>query len=139
MAKARVLDVGNCDPDHAMIRRMLTDNFDVEIDRVMFVEDALAKMRETKYSLVMFNRLIFDDGSEGIPLLHKAQADPRLKDTPVMMISNFAEAQAACVAAGGLPGFGKAAVGRPETVEPLSRYLPRKMKKSAETNVPSAG
>jgi len=124
--EARLLDVGNCDPDHGMIRRMLLEHFAVTLDRVMFVDQALAKMRERPYDLVLFNRLIFEDGSEGIELLRRAKADPALRDTPIMMISNFPDAQRACVAAGGERGFGKAAIDDPATIELLAGYLPRK-------------
>lgn len=125
---ARVLDVGNCDPDHGSIRRMLTDHFDITLDRVMFVDDALDKMRTQRYDLVLFNRLIFDDSSEGIELLRQAKADAALSATPVMMISNYPEAQAASVAAGGVPGFGKATVSSPQTIDLLTKYLPRRSK-----------
>jgi CheY-like chemotaxis protein len=123
---ATVLDVGNCDPDHGMIRGMLTEHFDVTIDRVMFVDDALARMREKKYDLVLCNRLIFDDDSEGIELLKRAKADPALAAAPIMMISNFADAQSASIAAGGEPGFGKANVSNAGTISLLAKYLPRK-------------
>jgi len=123
---ARLLDVGNCNPDHSMIRQMLTENFDVTIDRVMFVKDALEKMRANRYDLVLFNRLVFDDSSEGIELLRMAKAKPDLAGTPMMMISNFAESQAASVSAGGVPGFGKASVQSPTTLDLLSKYLPRR-------------
>jgi hypothetical protein len=123
---AKLLDVGNCDPDHGLIKQMLSENFDVHIDRVMFVDDALARMRETQYDLVMFNRLIFEDGSEGIVLLQRARADPAIKATPIMMISNFDEAQAASIAAGGEPGFGKKAVFAEQTIQLLTKYLPKK-------------
>lgn len=121
---ARVLDVGNCDPDHGLISGMLTGNFDVRVDRVMFVKDALARMRSVAYDLVLFNRLIFEDGSEGIDLLHAAKSDKALKSTPIMMISNFADAQMKAVEAGAEPGFGKAAATSPETIVRLSKYLP---------------
>jgi hypothetical protein len=123
---ASVLDVGNCDPDHAMIRHLLIHHFDVKIDRVMFVSDAIEHMRKNQYALVLFNRLVFDDGSEGIALLKQAKADPDLKNVPIMMISNFPEAQAASMAAGGEPGFGKASLARSQTVDLLSKYLPPK-------------
>lgn len=123
---ARLLDVGNCNPDHSMIRQMLTENFDVTIDRVMFVDEALEKLKANRYELVLFNRLVFDDGSEGIELLRRAKADPSLSGIPMMMISNFPEAQAASQAAGGVPGFGKATVQSPETLTLLSKYLPRR-------------
>lgn len=126
MATARVLDVGNCDPDHGMISGMLRENFDVAIDRVMFVDEAIKKLRENKYDLVLFNRLVFADSSPGIELLKRAKVEPALAKTPMMMISNFAEAQASSVASGGVPGFGKATVDQPQTVELLASYLPKK-------------
>lgn len=126
MATASVLDVGNCDPDHGMVKQMLSENFDARLDRVMFVDDALARMRENRYDLVLFNRLIFEDGSEGIELLKRAKADPALQGVPIMMISNFEDAHAASVAAGGVPGFGKKAVFATSTIELLSTYLPRR-------------
>lgn len=109
-----------------MISGMLAKYFHARLDRVMFVHDALEMMRRCKYDLVLFNRLVFADGSEGIALLEAAKSDATLKATPVMMISNFPEAQAKAVAAGGEPGFGKAAVNHPATIELLARYLPSK-------------
>ncbi len=125
-SEATVLDVGSCSPDHGMIRQLLTKHFDVQIDKVMFADDAIARMREQPYALVLFNRLIFDDGSEGIELLHRAKADADLAKTPVMMISNFAKAQEGAVAAGAERGFGKSSLSDPQTVELLASYLPKK-------------
>lgn len=102
---------------------MLESHFDVAIDRVMHVDDALALMRQHQYALVLFNRLIFDSGAEGIELVRSAKADPALAATPMMMISNYAEAQAAAVQAGAIEGFGKAAIDAPATIARLSRYL----------------
>lgn len=125
-AQARVLDVGNCDPDHGMIDRMLLEHFDVSVDRVMFVEETLAAMRKTRYHLVLVNRLIFADGSDGMELHRRARLDPALCDMPIMLVSNFAEAQASAIAEGGVPGFGKAAIESATTADLLSKYLPAK-------------
>lgn len=122
---ARVLDVGNCDPDHAAIRGMLERTFAVAVDRVMHVDQALAAMRRARYHLVLVNRLIFADGSPGIDLIRRARADAALADVPIMLVSNHADAQAAAVAAGGVEGFGKASIGACETIERLARHLPR--------------
>ncbi|MCZ6682010.1 MAG: hypothetical protein O7B26_02430 [Planctomycetota bacterium] len=124
--QSRVLDVGNCDPDHAAIHRLLTENFDVAVDRVMFVDEALKQMRENRYDLVLYNRLVFDDGSEGIELVLRAKREEALESVPVMMISNYPEAQAASVAAGGVSGFGKNALSDSSTLDLLSACLPRK-------------
>lgn len=127
----RVLDVGNCDPDHSGIRLMLLRNFDVQIERVMFVPEALALLERTTCDLVLVNRLIFADGSDGLELVRAMRADQRFQGTPVMLISNFPEAQRAAQAAGAVPGFGKARVGAPETVELLAEYLPRRVPAAA--------
>jgi len=124
--RSRVLDVGNCDADHALIRDMLVRHFDVEVERVMFVDEAISAMKKTHYQLVLVNRLIFDDGSPGIELLRRAKADTTIADASVMMVSNYAQAQAASVAAGGVPGFGKSALNQPDTISTLSAYLPVK-------------
>ena len=123
---AKVLEVGNCDPDHAALRRMLTERFDVEIDRVMFVDEALTRLRANDYALVLFNRLIFADHSPGLELVHRAKADPAINGAPIMMISNFEEAQAQSVAAGAVPGFGKNALFEEDTTRLLAQYLPPK-------------
>ncbi len=120
--RPRVLDVGNCDPDHASILRLLS-RFDVEVDRVMFVEEALKRLNERRYHLVMVNRLIFADGSDGLPLIKQMKADESLRRIPVMMISNFADAQDRAVAAGAVRGFGKANLDAPATEEALRPFL----------------
>lgn len=121
---AHVLDVGNCDPDHGMISHMLTERFHVRIDRVMFVPDALARMRQNRYDLVLVNRLVFADGSEGQDLVIAAKADSALRDIPIMMISNYEDAQARAVAAGAERGFGKASVRSESTFALLAKFLP---------------
>ncbi|MFO0974035.1 MAG: hypothetical protein U1A27_11445 [Phycisphaerae bacterium] len=123
MATLPVLDVGNCDPDHSALRQLLTTHFDVAVDRVMFVADALDRMRSRRYALVLVNRLIFADGSAGMELIRAAQADAALRDQPIMLISNYADARAEAVAAGGVAGFGKADMGDRRTVELIAGYV----------------
>ena len=118
----RVLEVGNCDPDHESIRRMLEANFNAPIDRVMFVHEALAKLGQGRYDLVLVNRLIFEDGSDGGELIRRMQTGG-YQDTPVMMISNYDDAQQKAQNDGAIPGFGKANIDAPQTVELLDRYL----------------
>jgi len=122
---ARVLDVGNCTPDHAAIRTMLRDRFDVRVERVMFVAEALERMRAERFDLVLVNRVIFDDGSDGLALHRAARENAALAAMPIMLVSDYPQAQAASVAAGGVPGFGKSTLDDPETIERLARFLPR--------------
>lgn len=118
----RVLDVGNCDPDHGNVRRMLEGNFHAQIDRVMFVDEALARLGQGRYDLVMVNRVIFDDGSDGGELIRRMQTDG-YQDTPVMMISNYDDAQQKAQNDGAIRGFGKANIDAPQTIELLDKYL----------------
>lgn len=121
-----VLDVGQCTPDHMMIARMLTENFDVAVDRVANVAEALSAMRERKYGLILVNRLIDEDRSDGLELLRQASNQERNRDTPIMMVSNLDDAQERAVHAGAVRGFGKSAVGSPGTTELLNDHLPRR-------------
>lgn len=126
MAKARILDVGQCDPDHAGIRRMIEANFDAEVHRVMFIAEARAALARQRYDLVLVNRLVFADGSDGLELVRAVRADATTADIPIMMISNYDEAQQRAVEAGAVPGFGKAALSLPATIERVAKYVPAK-------------
>src|SRR5690606_15944113 len=105
--RARVLDVGQCGMDHSAIRSLITTRFDADVDRAHSIEEALSAMRKFSYNLVLVNRILDADGREGLELIRQAQADEQLKAIPIMMVSNYADAQAAAIAAGAQPGFGK--------------------------------
>ena len=124
--KIRVLDVGQCRPDHSGIRALLTRHFDVEVDQVMFVDQAIAQLGKQAYALVLVNRLIFDDGSDGGELIRQMKADDRTRDVPVMLISNYQDAQDQAVADGAVPGFGKSQLYDSESVDKLAAHLPAK-------------
>lgn len=120
---ARVLDVGNCDPDHFSIRSMLVRHFDVEVDRVMFVPEAEVAISRRMYDLVLVNRRIFADDSDGLVLVRSIAALEG--DRPaVMLVSNFPDAQDTAVAAGAERGFGKAALSDQRTIDRLAAILP---------------
>lgn len=123
-AKGRVLDVGNCHPDHSAIARMLVQHFDVEVDRVMHVDEAWRQLRERSYDLVLVNRIIFEDGSEGMPLIERMQQGESTQKVPVMLVSNYADAQARATAAGAIMGFGKSDIGDVDVIRRLSKLLP---------------
>jgi CheY-like chemotaxis protein len=119
----RVLNVGHCNPDHASLSRFLTSHFEVEVDRAHHLDDTLSKLRDQKYDLVMINRKLDVDHSEGMEILRTIKSDDDLKTTPVVLISNYADAQDAAVAAGAEPGFGKAELGSPKTKERVTAIL----------------
>jgi CheY-like chemotaxis protein len=119
----RVLDVGNCSPDHASIRRFLTNNYDVEVVQTHGLLDTLSELRANKYDLVLVNRKLDADYSDGIEILRAIKADREVADVPVMIITNYPEHQEAAIAAGAHQGFGKLEFDRAETKDRLAAVL----------------
>lgn len=123
MADKKVLSVGQCNYDHGNISRALKGSFGAEVVRVDTADEALAKMKGEPFALVLVNRVFDSDGGSGLDLIRQAKADEAIAGQPMMLVSNFPEAQAEAVSAGAVPGFGKASLDRPETAEALKRYL----------------
>ncbi len=119
----RVLDVGNCGPDFGSMVRFLTKNFDCQVDQAHGPDDTLEKLRGGDYALVLVNRKLDQDYSDGSEILKQIKADSALQKTPVMIITNYAEHQDAAEALGAERGFGKLEYGDPATVEKLEKFL----------------
>jgi two-component system chemotaxis response regulator CheY len=122
-ALKRVLDVGNCRPDHAAIRRLVEGGFGAKVVQAHGLDGALAELRGGKFDLVLVNRKLDRDGSDGIEIIRAIKADPAIAATPAMLITNYAEHQDAAVAIGAERGFGKLAFTLPETRERLVKFL----------------
>ena len=118
-----VLDVGNCVPDHASINRLLTSHWDVEVLQTHAGPDTLALLRLRSVHLVLINRKLDCDYSDGTEILKQLKADPLLAKTPVMIITNFAEHQDSAVALGAERGFGKLELQDPTTRQKLNAFL----------------
>src|SRR5262245_49120819 len=102
----RVLDVGNCGPDHAAITQLMR-RFGAEVVQADGAHDALSLLRSGGVDLVLVNRKLDMDYSDGIEVIRQIKADPAVAATPVMLITNYAEHQDAAEAIGALRGFGK--------------------------------
>jgi len=122
MAK-RVLDVGNCAPDHASISSFFARNFDCEVVQAHDAADALKHLRSGPFDLVLVNRKLDVDYSDGIEVIRQIKADPETSDVAVMLITNYPEHQEAAVAAGAIRGFGKLEFSKPETRERVAALL----------------
>jgi CheY-like chemotaxis protein len=122
MAARRVLSVGQCAADHAGISWALR-KFGVEVTPAATQAEALQRLRLEAFDLVLVNRVIDADGDVGVELIRRMKADRALGATPVMLVSNHADAQREAVEAGAEPGFGKAALGRPEMPECMRPFL----------------
>jgi CheY-like chemotaxis protein len=123
MSQLRILDVGNCVPDHGTLTRYLTRHFICTVDEAPDGASAMEKLKGQKYDLVLVNRKLDVDYSDGLEVIKAIKADPATREVPVMMITNYPDHQDAAVAAGALRGFGKLEYDEPETLERLKEVL----------------
>ena len=121
-----VLDIGNCNPDHSAIHRMLTSHYDVVVLRADELSDALAVLSQHKVDLILINRKLDIDYSDGIEILRHLKRNTDTKAIPAMIITNYPEQQLAAVSDGAEYGFGKLQFAEPSTHERLSRFLEKK-------------
>jgi CheY-like chemotaxis protein len=119
----RVLNVGQCGPDHATIRNYLTNHFDVEVIQTHGLADTMSELRSGNYHLVLINRKLDADYSDGLEVIRAIKTEPETADVPVMLVTNFADHQDAAEAAGAHRGFGKLEFDHPETKEKLAQVL----------------
>jgi len=119
----QVLDVGQCDMDHGTISQLIEGQFDAKVTRVYSAPEALMALREQPFDLVLVNRIMDRDHSEGIDLICEVKSDTALSSVPVMLITNFPEHAQQAVDAGAEPGFGKATIEAEQTRQRLAKIL----------------
>ena len=123
MSNRTVLSIGQCRPDSAAIRHFLTSNFSVDVQTADDADEALSVLRSGSFDLVLINRKLDLDYSDGMEILRAMKADAALADIPVMLVSNFPDWQQKAVDAGAMQGFGKAELSSPDVVERLRGVL----------------
>jgi CheY-like chemotaxis protein len=118
-----VVDVGNCELDHSAIRRMVEQNFDARVIQAHTWPDAQAVLGRDSADLVLVNRVLDRDGSDGLEIIRQLKSDPQTCDVPVMLVSNFPNFQQQAERLGAKPGFGKAQLESPATIDRLRQVL----------------
>jgi CheY-like chemotaxis protein len=113
MAAKRVLSVGQCFADHGAISRTLEKAFAAAVVAADDAGEALARLRQEAFDLVLVNRILDRDGSQGLELIKQITTDGNFNRVPVMLVSNYEDSQQQAVAYGAVAGFGKAALGQP--------------------------
>jgi two-component system, chemotaxis family, chemotaxis protein CheY len=117
VATKRVALIGHCGPDSSYLR-LAVAKVGREVQVLSADDDAgLKRLLDEGVDLLLLNRQLdygFDE-TEGVGLIKKLrQHYPNVK---TMLVSNYPDAQAAAVAAGALPGFGKRELGSPRVAE----------------------
>ena len=118
-----VLDVGNCGPDHATLQRFLEQHFDVIVHQADQLEDTLALLARQPIDLILVNRKLDIDYSDGTAVVAAIKQDKRFRTIPAMLITNYEEHQQAAMALGAELGFGKLQLQDPATRAKLAKFL----------------
>ena len=119
---ARVLSIGQCGFDHAGISSFLLRQFGAEVVPAADLKHA-RRLLDPPPALVLVNRKLDADYSDGMEVIRALKEDAATKDLPVMLVSNYPEYHQQAAALGAVPGFGKAELERSETVAKLEAYL----------------
>ncbi|HQX49513.1 MAG TPA: response regulator [Planctomycetaceae bacterium] len=123
MTQKTVLSVGQCRPDTATISQYLTTEFGAKVMTADLLADTLQVLESQSVDLVLINRKLDADDSDGMEILKQIRANQAMVSIPVMLVSNFPEWQEKAVLLGATYGFGKAELNRPETKQRLSAIL----------------
>jgi hypothetical protein len=119
----KVALVGHCGPDSSFLR-IAVSRAQRDVQVLSADDDGdLKRVLDGGVDLLLLNRQLdfgFDE-QEGVALFRRIRAAyPHVK---AMLVSNYPEAQAAAVAEGALPGFGKREVNTPRVAEMLRDAL----------------
>lgn len=120
-AQRVVLDVGQCGADHSSIRRLCED-LGARVERAHTGVEALARIAVGDVDLVLVNRILDADGSDGVALISDLVAKAP-QPLAVMLVSNYPQFQQEAAQRGAVSGFGKAELHSAETRELLGKFL----------------
>jgi two-component system chemotaxis response regulator CheY len=118
-----VLSVGQCRPDGAAISHYMQSNFGATVIAVDLPDQALSALETNAIDLVLINRKLDIDMSDGLEILKSIRSSSSKRDVPVMLVSNYPDWQDKAVQMGATYGFGKAELNRPETRTRLAAIL----------------
>ena len=93
--------------DHGSMTRHLGKIYGAEVARANTVGEALVTLRAGNFDLVLVNRVLDIDGTSGLDVIQAIKAEPKLAGIPLMLVSNYHDAQTEAQTLGALPGFGK--------------------------------
>lgn len=123
MVTRTVLDVGNCGPDHSSLTKFLRSKFDVLVLQTHGASDTLQLLSDRKIDLVLINRKLDRDYSDGLDIVKLLKSGETTAQIPVMLITNYEEHQVLAMKEGAVRGFGKLELNLPETLTRLAEFL----------------
>lgn len=123
MSRKTVLSIGQCRPDSAAIAHFFKVHFDAEVLTADLPDQAFASIESHSVDLVLINRKLDADDSDGLEILKQIRSGKTKAGIPVMLVSNYPEWQQKAVESGAVYGFGKAELNLPQTRARLAEIL----------------
>lgn len=123
MSIKKVLSLGQCAADHASLAGLLSRHFNAQVDEADTFAEAESQLRDSHYDLVLVNRVLDRNGTEGLDFIGQIKAHQDFRQLPIMLVSNYQDAQEQAIARGALPGFGKSSLGSTKTLSRLRAVL----------------
>lgn len=120
----RILSVGQCSFDHGNLTRAFREHFRAELVSTPDAQSAIKDFASGGYDLVLINRLFDEDGDSGLDFLKKHIGVFQKAGIPVMLVSNFPDAQADAVRIGAQSGIGKSSLGSPAYIKAVKAAVP---------------
>jgi DNA-binding NtrC family response regulator len=120
-ASGKILSIGQCGVDHSAISRLFRDEFRLAVDGADSLSDAEELLASNAHALVLVNRVLDADGSSGIAVLRQLIA--RHPSVPMMLVSNYLDAQQEAMRHGAVEGFGKSSLHHERTRTLLRNIL----------------
>lgn len=119
----RILSIGQCGYDHRTLSQFLASRLHADVVAADDAEQARELVGREEFDLVLINRIFDMTAENGNELIEAWSRDPPRPGLKLMLVSNLRDAQQRAVAAGALPGFGKAELNDPSTLTALKTGL----------------
>jgi DNA-binding response OmpR family regulator len=115
----KILDVGQCGFDGPRMEDLWRKQLGATVERCDFGPEAVQRVRDNKYDIILVNRILAKDGTSGLEVIRDLISTGT--KTPVMLVSDRSDAQDEAVALGAVRGFGKAELGQQATLDLVQR------------------
>ena len=102
---------------------MIENNFDATVLQADKANDTLATLAKHEVDLILVNRKLDCDYTDGMLIIQQLKADGRYAKIPVMLVTNYEDHQQQAMAIGALRGFGKLSLSTAENLANLAQVL----------------
>src|SRR4051812_34552404 len=110
-----ILSIGQCGVDGPRMTALFQQKLKAKVHNAADAAEAKRTLEKGDVDLIMVNRELARDGTCGISVIDELTKDG--VEVPVMLVSDHEDAQQEAQQHGAVPGFGKAALNDPETLE----------------------